>query len=270
MLNSNGTVRPRGTQKELIINADDFGLSTETNRGIIQCRQHGVLTSASLMVHAPAARHAVEYALEDPGLSVGLHIDLGEWALHDHQWIQTRFVVPLDTPSAVRDEIACQLATFRDLTQRNPTHLDSHQHTHQRPLIRAAMEELAAQMGIVLRGTGMQVRFWGAFFGQDEHLLPRPENVSIANLITLLNNLQPGVTELSCHPGLDDQLDSNYREPRISEVQTLCDPLVRRVIEDLGIKLTSFLAVRQGHAGGGSTDYTDGHGLTNDGASLRE
>ena len=125
-------------------------------------------------------------------------------------------------------------------------------------------------MGIVLRGTGNRVRFWGAFFGQDEHLLPRPENVSIANLITLLNNLQPGVTELSCHPGLDDQLDSNYRESRISEVQTLCDPLVRRVIEDLGIRLTSFLSIRQGHGGGGSTDYTDGHGLTNDGASRSE
>ena len=46
MLNSNGTVRPRGTQKGLIINADDFGLSTEIDRGIIQCRQHGVLTSS--------------------------------------------------------------------------------------------------------------------------------------------------------------------------------------------------------------------------------
>lgn len=257
MLNSTGTVRPQEKQKRVIINADDFGLSTETNRGIIQCRQHGILTSASLMVHAPAARHAIQYALEDPTLSLGLHVDLGEWDLRHHQWVQTRFVVPLDTPSAVRDEIAYQLETFRDLTQRNPTHLDSHQHTHQRPFIRTAMMELASQMGIVLRGTSAQVRFWGAFFGQDEHLSPMPENVSVANLITLLNNLEPGITELSCHPGLDDQLDSNYREPRLLEVQTLCDPLVRRVIGDLEIQLTSFLSIHHGHRAEISTDLAD-------------
>lgn len=243
MLNSTGTVRPQGKQKRLIINADDFGLSTETNRGIIQCRQRGVLTSASLMVRAPAARHAAQYALDDPELSLGLHVDLGEWVLRGDQWVQTRSVVPLDTPSAVRDEIYAQLDTFRELTQRNPTHLDSHQHTHQRPFIKALMLEMAAQMGIVLRGTDNRVRFWGAFFGQDEYLRPRVENISVANFITLLNNLQPGVTELSCHPGLDDQLDSDYRAERLLEVQTLCDPRVRRVIEDLGIQLTSFLSL---------------------------
>ena len=74
-------------------------------------------------------------------------------------------------------------------------------------------------------------------------MCPMPENLSVANLIRLLNNLEPGITELSCHPGLDDQLDSNYREPRLLEVQTLCDPLIRRTIEELGITLTSFLSV---------------------------
>ena len=243
MLKSTVTVKPEGTPKRLIINADDFGLSAETSRGIIQCRQHGVLTSASLMVNAPAAALAAQYALDDPELSLGLHIDLGEWILQDQQWVQTQFVVPLDKLSAVRDEICYQLDTFRKLTHRNPTHLDSHQHVHHAGPINAVTRELAAQMGIVLRGTSTRVRFRGAFFGQDEHLRPMPENISVTNIIRLLNNLEPGITELSCHPGLDDQLNSNYREPRLLEVQTLCDPLVRRVIEDLGIELTSFLSV---------------------------
>ncbi|MGC8539750.1 MAG: carbohydrate deacetylase [Phycisphaerae bacterium] len=243
MLNSTGTVRPQGKQKRLIINADDFGLSAETNRGIIQCRQHGVLTSASLMVRAPAARHAAQYALDDPELSLGLHVDLGEWVLRGDQWVQTRSMVPLDNSTAVRDEIVRQLGAFRKLTGRDPTHLDSHQHVHQDECVKGLMRELADQMGIVLRGDSRHVRFWGAFFGQDEYLRPMAENISVANLITLLNNLEPGVTELSCHPGLDDQLDSDYRAERLLEVQTLCDPLVRRVIEDLGIKLTSFLSL---------------------------
>ena len=35
--------------KQLIVNADDFGLSSGANRAIIKAWQEGVLTSASLM-----------------------------------------------------------------------------------------------------------------------------------------------------------------------------------------------------------------------------
>jgi len=240
MLNSSPFGGVERSSRQLIINADDFGLSADTNRGIIQCREQGVLTSASLMVRAVAAQQAAEYAAGDPGLSLGLHVELGEWELHADQWVQTQFVVPLDNPTAVRDEISRQLDAFRKLTGRDPTHLDSHQHVHQRESVKVLMREWAAQMGIVLRGDSRQVRFWGGFYGQDEHLRPMPENVSTTNLRKLLNKLQPGITELSCHPGLDYQLNSNYRDQRPLELQTLCDPMIRREIEQLGIALISF------------------------------
>lgn len=243
MLNSQDSVNRGSVPRKLIINADDFGLSIQTNRGIVQCRQQGVLTSASLMVRAPAARHAADYAAGDLALSVGLHVDLGEWQLHEDQWVQTQFVVPLDNALAVRDEINRQLAEFRKLMGRNPTHLDSHQHVHQREQVKLVMCELAAQMGIVLRGDSATVRFWGAFYGQDEHLRAMPENISIQNVLQLLAALQPGITELSCHPGLDDQLNSTYRDQRPLEVQTLCAPVIRQAIEQLGIQLTSFSSV---------------------------
>ncbi len=231
---------PVTPQRQLIINADDFGISKDVNRGIIQCRQHGVLTSASLMVSAVAAADAVRYAATDPGLSLGLHVELGEWELQDGQWRQTQCVVPLDDPGAVRDEIFRQLDLFRQWTGGNPTHLDSHQHVHQRATVKTLMRELAAQMGIVLRGDSNEVRFWGAFYGQDEHLRPMPQYISVPNLLRLLTELQPGITELSCHPGLDTQLDSNYRDQRLLEVQTLCDPQVRQAIARLEIQLRSF------------------------------
>jgi predicted glycoside hydrolase/deacetylase ChbG (UPF0249 family) len=62
--------------KELIVNADDFGLSSGANRAIIRAWQEGVLTSASLMVGGSGFEEAVALARENPALQVGLHLTL--------------------------------------------------------------------------------------------------------------------------------------------------------------------------------------------------
>src|SRR6266567_8340349 len=112
----------------LIINADDFGLSAGVNRGIIECAERGVLTSASLMVRWPAAAEAAAYRNQDRNISVGLHVDLGEWVLRNGEWELLYKVVDTDDSKAVETEIIHQLSEFRRLVGRNPSHLDSHQH----------------------------------------------------------------------------------------------------------------------------------------------
>lgn len=62
--------------KQLIINADDFGLSEGANRAIITAFREGILTSASLMVGGAAFEQAVSLAMENRGLQVGLHLTL--------------------------------------------------------------------------------------------------------------------------------------------------------------------------------------------------
>jgi len=62
--------------KELIINADDFGLSSGANRAVIKAWEEGVLTSASLMAGGGAFGEAVALARSNPGLQVGLHLTL--------------------------------------------------------------------------------------------------------------------------------------------------------------------------------------------------
>ena len=64
----------------LIVNADDFGQSAGVNRGVAMAHEQGIVTSASLMVRWPAATGAAAFGRAHPGLSVGLHVDLGEWA----------------------------------------------------------------------------------------------------------------------------------------------------------------------------------------------
>src|ERR1700685_4677998 len=62
--------------KEVILNADDFGLTRGVNEGIIRGHREGILTSATLMATGPAFDDAVERALANPDLGVGCHLVL--------------------------------------------------------------------------------------------------------------------------------------------------------------------------------------------------
>src|SRR5688572_27225623 len=82
--------------RSLVVNADDFGMSAGVNRGIIEAYRNGIVTSASLMVRGPAAAEAAALSRGCPALSVGLHVDLGEWVYREGKWSASYEVVPLD------------------------------------------------------------------------------------------------------------------------------------------------------------------------------
>src|SRR5262245_21490417 len=99
-------------QRYLIVNADDFGLSPGVNRGITEAHENGIVTSASLMVRWPAAAEAAAYARVHQELSVGLHLDLGEWTYRDGDWACVYQVVQQHDSGAVAKEAERQLAEF--------------------------------------------------------------------------------------------------------------------------------------------------------------
>src|SRR5579884_3453160 len=96
-------------KKHLIVNADDFGLTSGVNRGIIEAHEHGIVTSASLMVRGAAAKEAADYALGRAELSVGLHLDLAEWRYANGQWFAAYEVVDASDADAVERECERQL-----------------------------------------------------------------------------------------------------------------------------------------------------------------
>ena len=232
----------------LIVNADDFGLSPGVNAGIVQAHEHGIVTSASLMVRQPAAEAAAAYARGRPALGLGLHVDLGEWAFRNGQWLALYERVPPDDASAVEAEVRGQLERFRTLVGRDPDHLDSHQHVHQREPVASIVAALARSLRLPLRGDG-SARYVGDFYGQDEKGTPYPECVSVDLLLRLVDALPPGYTELSCHPGrvvAGEALGgTTYRLERNLELATLCDARVRELIECRGIKLCSYAQIDQ-------------------------
>ncbi len=224
----------------LIVNADDFGQSSGVNRGVIEAHERGIVTSASLMVRWPAAAEAAAYGRKRPSLSLGLHFDFGEWCRRNGSWIKLYEVVSEEDVTAVSKEASRQLAAFRRLVGKDPTHLDSHQHVHCQKPLSSVFIDVAERLGVSLRSHSAQVRHCGGFYGQTRDGEPLPGFVSAAALIKMLAELPPGFTELSCHPGYAEDLDSMYRQERVRELRTLCDPRVRTAINDMGIELCSF------------------------------
>jgi chitin disaccharide deacetylase len=151
--------------KELIINADDFGLSQGANRGIIKAWQEGILTSTSIMPGGAAFEEAVALAKANPGLQVGLHLTL----------VQGRGVLPgQGLPSLVDDrgdfgndpvlagmryfflkplrkklyrEIEAQILKCSEAGLRL-SHLDGHLNIHMHPVVFDILTELMPKHGI--------------------------------------------------------------------------------------------------------------------------
>jgi predicted glycoside hydrolase/deacetylase ChbG (UPF0249 family) len=222
------------SERELIVNADDFGRSELTNAGIIRAFEGGIVTSASLMVRWQAAVDAARYAREHLDLSVGLHLDLSEWTYRNDEWV---VVYGADVPAEL--ELERQLERFRLLVGREPTHLDSHQHVHREEPVASLLAQAAATLGVPLRERS-GIAYEGGFYGQSGKGEPYPQGVTVASLVSLIERLPPGTTELGCHPGLDAELDSSYRLERLSEVSTLCDPRVAAAIDRECVRLRSF------------------------------
>jgi predicted glycoside hydrolase/deacetylase ChbG (UPF0249 family) len=231
-----------GAQRLLIVNADDLGLSAAVNAGIARAHEEGVVTSASLMVRQPAAEEAASLARRHPLLAVGLHIDIGQWDYESGEWkIAYQRCSPEDE-AAVEVECRGQLEAFRELLDRDPTHLDSHQHTHMTEPVATVAAALAAEIGVPLRGRG--IRYEGGFYGQAARGEPWPQGIAVEHLIELIGLLPQGWTELGCHPGLGVESESSYGPEREVEVEALCDPRVRAAIEQEGIELRSFAEAR--------------------------
>lgn len=227
-------------KRYLIVNADDFGQSLGLNRGIIEAHERGIVTSASLMVRWPAAIEAANYARNHDRLSVGLHFDFSEWACRRGKWERLYQVVDEHDFHAVAREANRQLDLFQNLIGVKPTHLDSHQHAHREKALRPIFVQMASTLGVPLRGCTPKLRYYGGFYGQTTNGRPLPSFIRVRAVIKILGLLPPGFTELSCHPGYADDLNSIYQAERAMEVKTLCDPRVGIALEEMGIELCSF------------------------------
>lgn len=153
--------------KQLIVNADDFGLHPLINVGIIKGHQEGFITSTSLMPSAPCWQEAVRLAKENPRLGIGVHLTLVGGVpsvlpkeqvsslmdddglfLPDYVAFAKRYYSGAVKKAELEAELRAQLERALSCGV-NITHIDSHQHTHVLPGINSLVLKLSNEYNII-------------------------------------------------------------------------------------------------------------------------
>jgi predicted glycoside hydrolase/deacetylase ChbG (UPF0249 family) len=160
--------------KKLIVNADDFGLTAEISRGIIEGHLDGIITSTTVMINFPAAAPGIRQAqAEAPDLGLGLHLNLVDGApvlppdrvpsLVDANGQFYPFsvwpgVFGQFVPAEIEAEMRAQFDRFVSIAGRAPDHLDSHYHaTYLLPFALRTMLAMAAEHDLPLRNVGLDL-----------------------------------------------------------------------------------------------------------------
>lgn len=283
--------------KQLILNADDFGMTRGVNEGIIRAHREGILTSTTLMANGEAFDDAVDRAHGNKGLGVGGHLVLvggkciapkdsvaslvnGDGVLPDSLAL---FVARLSSGiirvEEIASELRAQIAKIR-AAGIEPTHLDTHKHTHAHPRVMEALGKVARESGITRvrkpienlrdswetsraggQGVAMQILAAGAVRAiapqftsiAKKYALLSPDyflglamtgQLGPSVLRGLVGTLADGVTEIMLHPGVCDadlaRLGSRLQKQREDELQGLLDPGVRSAVTERGIRLISY------------------------------
>jgi chitin disaccharide deacetylase len=283
--------------KQLILNADDFGYTKGVNEGIIRAHREGILTSATLMANGPAFDDAVERAKANPTLGIGCHLVLtGGFSVAPREEISSladregrlphslgNFVARVSMGTIrtgeIEKELRAQIAKIRGAGI-EPTHVDTHKHTHVHPRVMGAVGRVAREFGITrvrnpvenLRDSwrtarsenaglvgnmaaSASVRAVGAWFNSlsRKYGLHSPDHflglaitgrLSAAALCRLIDTLPEGRTEIMLHPGVYDaelvKSGSRLQQQRQTELDGLLAAESRRAVEANGVRLISY------------------------------
>jgi chitin disaccharide deacetylase len=242
--------------RRLIVNADDFGLTSGVSEGILAAHRHGIVTSTTALVTSRIAPEQVARA-RDSGLGIGLHVNLtlgrpltSAASLVDEsgRFVRdARRAAARASPREVDAEIAAQVERFIDLFERPPTHLDSHHHVGMLSPVSESVLAVARRLGVPVRSQNAEVRARARsaglrtpdhFFGESG-----PDAYwTLARTRAHLRALPPGLSEFMAHPGwFDDELSySRYARQRETELIGLGTPAARAAALSLGIALTHF------------------------------
>jgi chitin disaccharide deacetylase len=283
--------------KQLILNADDFGMTRGVNEGIIRAHRDGVLTSATLMANGAEFGDAVSRAKSNPKLGVGCHLVLvGGPAIAPREKISSLADANGNLPEslaglvarlssgfirmkAIERELRAQIEKIRSAGI-EPTHLDTHKHTHAHPKVMEAVGRVAKELGItrirkpmenlrdswettrhetsgrtkelIAAAAARAVTPWFQTIARKYGLrspdhflgLAMTGGLGPAALRRMIDTLSDGSTEIMLHPGICDtdltNSGSRLLDQRETELQGLLDPGVRSALAERDIRLISY------------------------------
>jgi predicted glycoside hydrolase/deacetylase ChbG (UPF0249 family) len=263
--------------RRLVVNADDFGFTPDVNEGIVEAHRNGILTATTLMANGAAFEDAVSRARQTPSLDIGCHLVLvGGNAVRTGEPLPPKVSALLAALARrqirVYDELRAQIERILRAGIQ-PTHLDTHKHTHLAPPVLEAVARLSEDFGIrwVRRPFDFPIsasaapfpkrmtsRVLGVMRPWFHRVLERRRcrttdhfagfqitgRFRTQELVELLRVIPEGSTELMCHPGKCGpalrQARTRLKESREAELQALVSEEARREIELSGIELVSY------------------------------
>ena len=233
----------------LIINADDLGMSDEINEGIFESVSRGIVTSATLLVNPPFEADIPRFL--ETGVSIGLHfnltlgnpcsparevlslVDENGGFFHDIEKVFARL-----NESEVEKELNLQVEWFQKKLHRKPCQLSFHKHLHARDnRLLKIIGSIGRTLRIPVRSTheSMRTFFQEIHVATNDHFIgnvqPSPY-WTIERFQEQLAGLQPGMTELMCHPGKNMKPIPGvwYQTERNTELATLISKEARDAV----------------------------------------
>ena len=271
----------KSTDRLLIVNADDVGMSHEANAATIDGMENGQMTSGSIMVPCPWFAEIAEYAREHPQADFGLHLThTSEWkrykwgpltdtadtpGLSDangYFWRGIEEVYAHTTTEAVEAEARAQIELALKAGI-DVAHQDSHMGTMQydprfhEPYLKLAREydlpiRAGSQETLEAFGVGdrrQRISDAGVLF--PDYLIhgQRQEGEATRDYWKrIVGSLKPGVTELYIHPAIESdalkQMTSRW-ETRVEEYELFKNaPEMLALLEQQDVKLIGWRALR--------------------------
>lgn len=268
------------SRKQLVVNADDFGLTRDVNEGIIEAHHKGILTATTVMANGEAFDDAILLAHRTPSLDVGCHLVL----VGGHSLIPPYRPLPASVPQLLARIAARQIRIYDELAAQirrivaagiAATHIDTHKHTHIAPPVLDAVARLSEEFDIpwvrrpfdlpitafrssvpwLKRATSDGLQFLRARFQRvlERHHCRMTDHFAgfqitgrfrTDELIQLIRGLPDGLTELMCHPGRcrDDlrKARTRLKESREQELQALIAPETKEALTACGVRAVNY------------------------------
>ena len=238
--------------RQVIVNADDFGLSPCENAVILGAFQAGVISSATAMANMPAFEAACIMA-QHPLLKdrIGLHFNLtygrplsqsilgrrnfcDSHGVFDLNLSRHRLWLSRGDRDAVLEELNAQWQRCVDNGVR-PSHIDSHQHVHNIWPIGEIVARFAASQGVAVRlarnlgqNLSLPKRVFKTLLNNRLQSLAGVTADYVCTPVDLRNEAMPtdGVLEIVAHP---TQLGADFGDAYLQPEESLTLVLERRL-----------------------------------------
>ena len=271
----------KASDKLLIVNGDDIGMSHAANAASIDAMENGLMTSGTIMVPCPWFPEIAAYARDHPEADFGLHLThTSEWKTYKwgpvssrtnvpglvnsegYFWPATADVYKHSTPEEAYIEAKAQiekaLAAGIDVT-----HLDSHMGVLQyNPEYHNVYHRLAKEYDLPLRMASQEtIESFGfpnlridleadGIISPDYLVFGGPDNGEPVDVYwkRILRTLKPGVTELFIHAAQDGEelrnMTNSWGTRSTEYLLFTTDPEIRQIIDEEGIQLIGYRALR--------------------------